>query len=409
MGKIISNQSIKSNKKILIFSIAYIPFVGGAELAVKEITNRINSKSSNGAAGFQFDMITLRFDKNWPKFERVGNVNVHRISSPKLLFPFVAFLKALKLNKKNKYCLVWSIMANRAGYAALFFKMTHPKVKYLLTLQEGDAIDYPEERAGFLWLFVGSFFKRIFTKADCVQVISNYLAEWAKMMGVKAPIILAPNGISADEPIKPNAHKVKSLDEKKIIITTSRLVYKNGIDILIEAIAELKKDGVKNIQCQILGAGKEEEKLKELTRILGLFDEVVFLGHIDPEVIPNYLANADIFTRPSRSEGLGSSFLEAMSAGLPVIGTAVGGIPDFLKDPTEVGLEKATGLFCEVDNPKDLAEKIRMLLEDENLSKKIAQNGRDLVTKDFSWNTVANKMADIFNNLCGINFPQNLF
>ena len=59
-------------KKVLIFSLAYIPFVGGAELAVKEITDRIDDT--------EFDLITFRFDKKWPKFERIGNVNIYRIS-----------------------------------------------------------------------------------------------------------------------------------------------------------------------------------------------------------------------------------------------------------------------------------------------------------------------------------------
>ena len=387
--------SKQSTKKILIFSIAYIPFVGGAELAVKEITDRGND--------LEFDMITLRFNKNWPKFEKIGNINVYRISSPKLFFPFAAFLKAIRLNMKRRYCLVWSIMANRAGYAALFFKLTHPRVKFLLTLQEGDTTDYPKKRAGFIWLFVGFLFRKIFTKANCVQAISNYLAGWARSMGNNDCVEIIPNGIDTEKSlksVKSKAHKVEN-KSPRIIITTSRLVPKNGIDILIEAISILKKEGLSGeIQCQILGSGPEEEKLKELTRILGLSDEVVFLGHIDPEVVYTYLANADIFVRPSRSEGLGSSFLEAMGAGLPIVGTAVGGIPDFLKDPADVGADKATGLFAKVDDPNDLADKIRMLVNDDNFSQTIAWNGKKLATEEYSWDNVADKMSLIFSRLC---------
>ena len=132
--------------------MAYIPFISGAELAVKEITDRIND--------LEFDLVTLRFDKKWPKFERIGNVNVYRISGGKTLFPFMAFCKARRLNRRKKYELVWSIMANRAGFAALFFKLWNPKVKYLLTLQEGDALDYPEKRMGLAKIFVGGCLKK---------------------------------------------------------------------------------------------------------------------------------------------------------------------------------------------------------------------------------------------------------
>lgn len=390
------NQNLRQSKNILIFSLAYIPFVGGAELAVKEITDRIPSD-------FSFDMITLRFDKNWQKFERIGNVNVYRISTPKVFFPFVAFFKAIRLNKKKNYSLIWSIMANRAGFASLFFKMTHPKVKYLLTLQEGDALNYPQRRMGLAKILVGGLFKKIFTKADCIQAISNYLADWARSMGKNNCIEIVPNGIDLDN-LKSNPSddglNLKS-KEKKIIITTSRLVPKNGVDILIEAMALLKKDGLLgSIQCQILGSGQDEEKLKDLTRILGLSNEVVFLGHIDPEVVYVYLANADIFVRPSRSEGLGSSFLEAMGAGLPIIGTPVGGIPDFLKDSSEVGEDKATGLFAKVDDPKDLADKIRSLINNDNLARKIAQNGKNLALSEYSWDSVAGRMKTIFDRLC---------
>lgn len=403
------NTLKQSTKKILIFSIAYVPFVGGAELAVKEITDRFPIPSAENSAEFSFDMITLRFNKNWPKFEKIGNVNVYRISSPKIFFPFAVFIKATILNIKNRYSLVWSIMANRAGYAALFFKLTHSKVKFLLTLQEGDTTDYPKKRAGFIWIFVGFLFRKIFTKADCVQAISNYLADWARSMGKSDCVLVVPNGIDTEKSIKSKVHSArggssfggKVENQKKIIITTSRLVPKNGVDILIEAISELKKEGLSgDIQCQILGSGPEEDKLKELTRILDLFNEVVFLGHIDPEVVYTYLTNADIFIRPSRSEGLGSSFLEAMGSGLPIIGTRVGGIPDFLRDPAEVGEDEATGLFAKVDDPKDLADKIRLLINDESLAQKIATNGKNLAIKEYSWDNVSGKMRLIFTNLC---------
>lgn len=375
------------NKRVLIFSLAYIPFVGGAELAVKETTNRISD--------FEFDLVTLRFDKKWPKFERAGNVNVYRINSSKLFFPFRAFLKGTKLNRKRRYSVVWSIMANRAGFAALFFKFWNPKVKYLLTLQEGDALDYPEKRMGLAKIFVGWLFKKIFTKADYIQCISNFLANWAKQKGAACPIEVVPNGVDMKKfPISNFQFSKKENKSQKIIITTSRLVYKNGIDVIIKAVAELKKIASDlNFKIQILGSGPDEEKLKNLAKELRIGDIVLFLGHIEPEKVYDYLANADIFVRPSRSEGLGSSFLEAMGAGLPIIGTHVGGIPDFLKD-------SETGLFCEVDNSQDLAEKIKLLMMDEKLAKRISDNGRQLVLEKYNWDSIARKMRLIFNNLC---------
>ena len=381
-------------KKVLIFSLAYIPFVGGAELAVKEITDRIDDT--------EFDLITFRFDKKWPKFERIGNVNIYRISGGKTLFPFLAFCKASRLNRERKYPVVWSIMANRAGFAALFFKLWNPKIKYLLTLQEGDALDYPEKRMGLAKIFIGGLFKKVFRKADHVQAISNYLADWAGSMGAKAPIEVVPNGVDISKikntrPQRQSATLAGATTQNtKVIITTSRLVYKNGIDVLIRAAAELKKTASEiNFKVQILGSGQEEKKLKDLARELKVDEAVQFLGHIEPGKVYDYLAKADIFARPSRSEGLGSSFLEAVGAGLPVIGTPVGGIPDFLKD-------NETGLFCEVDNPKDLAEKIKTLMTNEVLAKRIAENGRQLVLEKYDWNNIAKQMQNTLSHIIAI-------
>ena len=102
--------------------------------------------------------------------------------------------------------------------------------------------------------------------------------------------------------------------------------------------------------------------------------------------------NADIFARASRSEGLGSSFLEAMAAGLPIIGTAVGGIPDFLKDGE-------TGLFTKVDNPTDLAQKIKLLMENNGLCGQIAKTGQELVFKNYSWVNISHRMSEILSRL----------
>src|SRR3989344_1489886 len=370
-------------KRVLIFSLAYIPFVSGAELAVKEITDRIKN--------IDFDLITLRFDRKRAKQEKIGNINVYRIGGGKLLFPFLAFFKGLSLNRKNKYNIVWSIMANRAGFAALFFKLWHPEVKYLLTLQEGDALNYPEKRMGSAKIFIGGLYKKVFRNADHIQAISNHLADWAKKMGAKS-VKVAPNGVSVEKSIRAKVHKVKS-QNNKIIITTSRLVYKNGIDTLIKAMAILcVQHRMSNIKLQILGGGQEEKKLKELAKELKVEDIVQFIGYVEPEKVYDYLAGADIFVRPSRTEGLGSSFLEAMGAGLPVIGAPVGGIPDFLNDGE-------TGLFCKVDDPKDLAEKIKKLITDETLAKRIAENGRRLVLEKYNWNDLFQRMENIFKTM----------
>jgi len=74
---------------------------------------------------------------------------------------------------------------------------------------------------------------------------------------------------------------------------------------------------------------------------------------------------------------------------VPIIGTPVGGIPDFLKDGE-------TGLFCEVDNPKNLAEKIMLLLNNGELREKLIKNGLELVREKYDWNNIIKKFREIY-------------
>ncbi len=379
-------------KKVLIFSTAYLPFIGGAELAVKEITERLGGD-------FIFDMVTARLKMEAPSRERVGNVNIYRIGIgvPKIDKYWLALFGhkfAQKLHRKNQYDAIWAIMASYGGLSALFFKKKNPEIPFLLTLQEGDDLKYIEKRMGIL----RHWFRQIFQRANYVQCISNFLAAWAKKMGAKCPVEVMPNGVNLNKfPISNFQFPNKKLKEKlgikeneKVVITVSRLVGKNGIGDLINAVQKLR---IINYKLLILGSGPLEKNLKLQVTSYKLQDKVLFLGEMPNEHVPEYLAIADVFARPSLSEGLGTAFLEAMAAAVPIIGTKVGGIPDFLQDGE-------TGLFCEVQNPQSIAEKINLLLTDENLRQKLIFNGKKLIEEKYQWDLIADKMRNIFYRLC---------
>ncbi len=265
-----------------------------------------------------------------------------------------------------------------------------------MTLQEGDALDYPKKRIGVFWTLLKPLFRAIFLRADYIQAISKYLGNWAREMGTKNPIEIVPNGVDLENlksqisnlKINELKQKLGIKDNEKILITTSRLVEKNAIGDAIEAMRYLPD----NVKFLILGAGPDFTKLQNLIKGLEVEKRVMFLGQVDHKELPRFLKISDIFVRPSLSEGLGSSFLEAMAAGIPVIATPVGGILDFLKDGE-------TGLFCEVRNPKSIAEKVKIIFGNNQLVEKIKNNARELVAKNYDWSLIAEKMRNIFNKL----------
>ena len=218
-------------KKVLIFSLAYYPYVGGAEVAVKEITDRIDP------AYIEFHLITLRFNRHDPKEETIGNVHVHRIGMgrdriQKFIFQFSAAWKALSLHKLHRFDATWALMAHSAGIPAGLFKTVHSEIPYILNLQEGDPPRQIERTMRPLW----PLFVRSFTSADIVQPISNFLGRWARERNFTGPIIVIPNGADTR-----NFEKAAIAHDGIVLITTSRLVYKNAIDDVIRSLRQIRR------------------------------------------------------------------------------------------------------------------------------------------------------------------------
>lgn len=396
-------------KRILIFSLAYYPkHVGGAEVAIKEITDRLSED-------YEFHMVTNRFDSTLPKTEKVGNVLVHRIgittSNPemkdlrkfplhvnKVLFQFSAFFKARSLHRMYSYDAVWSMMAHSTGIPGALFKTFFPQTKYLLTLQEGDPPEYIEKKMSVF----GPLFKRAFSKADRIQVISKFLGAWAKHMGYTGEVVLVPNAVNTAHfsHTYPEADisQIQSMLGKKpdevLLITTSRLVKKNACDDVIRALPLLPE----KVRFVILGTGPDEASLRALATELNVSDRVRFVGFVDHSQMPLYLKACDIFIRPSLSEGFGSSFVEAFAAGVPVIATQEGGIADFLFDPEKNPNQPSTGRAVAVRDPVGIARAVELYLKDTHITAEIVKNARALAFSQYDWSTIAaNMKRDFFD------------
>lgn len=171
-----------------------------------------------------------------------------------------------------------------------------------------------------------------------------------------------------------------------VICCVGRLIHIKGQDVLLRAFAQLDTRR-SNAVLLLVGEGKLRKKLERLARSLGIESRVVFTGwRTDACAL---IAASDILVLPSREEALGLTLLEGMSAGTPVIGSRVGGIP-------EVILPEKNGLLVESGNADELASAIERLLSDGELRERLIAAGRKTVAEKFNPALFVQQVTDVY-------------
>ena len=379
--------------RVLVFSTAYLPLLGGAELAIAHIVKRIPN--------MRFLIVTGRFSRKNLRYEKVENVEIYRIGIgskfDKFLLPLWGTVLTFFLVRKYKPAVFWCVMATFASGIAYIINIIRParaRIPIVLTLQEGDSEKHiGRGRMGL----IGLSWRLALPRTSALTAISKYLCERARYYGYTGRCEVVPNGVdeayvsaSFKRPPKETLKEDLGIPaDAPIILSVSRLVEKNGIDDLLRAFALLAG----NTHLVLVGDGPDRKKLVRLAHELGIDIRVHFCGSVNHDGLLRYYRMSDVFCRPSRSEGLGIAFLEAMGAGVPVVATAVGGIRDFF-------IDGETGVIVRARDPEDIARGIRRVLEDENMSVRIIEQARALVIKKYLWVDIAKKMESVLLDAC---------
>jgi glycosyltransferase involved in cell wall biosynthesis len=256
---------------------------------------------------------------------------------------------------------------------------------------------------------VWPLFKQAFTAADGLQTISTYLLAWGKRMGCAGISTVIPNGVDTQAFMSRSTETERGEMKKRLgiqegdvtLITTSRLVHKNGIDDVLQALTDLPK----HVTFVICGIGPDEEKLRALTLRLNLQSRVRFAGQLSHHELPTALQVSDIFIRPSRSEGMGNSFIEAMVAGIPVIATQEGGINDFLYDEHRNPTQGTTGWAVNKDTPADIVRAVTDIMERPEKVEEVVHTARAMVLTQYDWDLIATHMNEFINSVLALKTP----
>jgi phosphatidylinositol alpha-1,6-mannosyltransferase len=177
------------------------------------------------------------------------------------------------------------------------------------------------------------------------------------------------------------------LEGKRILAFTGRLVPHKGVDVILRALSQLPDDVV----LVVIGAGPRLPSLLGLARRLGVSDRVRFCARVSDEDLPRYLALADVFVFPSQSrlEGFGLAVAEAMAVGLPVVIADMPGVREVIEPGQE-------GLLAEPLLADDLAAKIRTLLDDPELARRMGAAGRRRAEERYGPATVAHQLLSLY-------------
>jgi glycosyltransferase involved in cell wall biosynthesis len=197
-------------------------------------------------------------------------------------------------------------------------------------------------------------------------------------------IVVVPNGISIVDQVEGTND---TADHGKSILYVGRLEPVKGVRYLIRAMKQVH-DTIPYARLIIIGEGTERAMLEALSTRLGIREFVQFGGEVPHGKVLSFMQQADVFVLPSLSEGFPMVIVEALSCGLPVVASRVGGVPEIITNETN-------GYLVEAKDEGALAESILVLLQDEHLRKKISDANKELVKK-YSWENVILKLEKIY-------------
>lgn len=204
---------------------------------------------------------------------------------------------------------------------------------------------------------------------------------------------LIPNGVDLreiDEAIAAaSPRKIEGRGHGFRIGYIGQLIARKGLDVLIRACVPL---AIPEAELWIVGEGPERSSLEHLARELGLSDRVRFLGYRSDRL--TLLKTFDVFVLPSLLEGIPRCVLEAMAAGVPVIASDIPGCQTVVE-------HEATGLLFPPGDVARLAESLRMLRSDEDLSRSLAEQACTLVRSRFSAEAMAERYLELYREMVG--------
>jgi glycosyltransferase involved in cell wall biosynthesis len=424
---------IKKGLRVCLIASRFAPIVGGPEIAAERLARQLQ------AQGVEVTVLTLREDNAWPKQENYKGLPVRRVGgiynrTGKLCVGKLGYLAINLLVFRELWRLRHQFdiihlqqMSLLAGIAVLIGRLANTPVIIriasagvgkrqqeipatlmadTLTAKSIDLhflkVPYVDAIGGDLTYleitaFGGKTILNYLKKSDAYyHVLSTRSQTYLTSYGFRADrIVTIPNGVDTER-FCPDPHvRPSTAQPERDIICISRLEFPKGIDVLLHAWGRMMNAPATwrahlKPKLLLVGSGSLQAQLERIATELGISESVEFLG-LRRDVLP-LLQKAWGFILPSRWEGMPNALLEAMSCGLPSIATRVSGSEDMIED----GIN---GLLVEPEQPAQMAEALRRLIEDTELAKRFSEKGRATAMHEYQLSNVAERCLALYYKL----------
>lgn len=286
---------------------------------------------------------------------------------------------------KGEVALLHAHVASRASFwrkYGLFLLARLFGVPAILHLHGGGFADFYEKECGSLrrWLI-----RSLFDRVARVVVLSGQWERWVRGISRNPNVEALYNPVIVD-PVVPEW----SRRDPATVLTLGRLNRGKGTYDLLQAMAELPA-GLAHARARLGGDG-EVERAAAAAAERGLGDRVELLGWVGGDDKPRLLATATVYALPSYHEGLPMSVLEAMAAGLPVVTTPVGGIPEAITDGVE-------GFLVQPGDVAALRDRLQRLLTDPELARRMGEAGRRKAETVFASGAIMPRLERMYTEL----------
>jgi glycosyltransferase involved in cell wall biosynthesis len=175
----------------------------------------------------------------------------------------------------------------------------------------------------------------------------------------------------------------------KSLLYIGRFVHNNGIQDLLAALP-LILDSHSDAEVHLVGSGPLEEDVQKSIQSSGLSGSVTTYDYVDD--ISEMYDLASVFCRPSYSEGLPLTMLEAMASGVPPVVTGISGVPEVVTD-------HETGVLLEPGNPDEVAQAVIELFDDTDLRKRLSKNARKYMTENLTWEQRTERIMEVYSQV----------